>query len=550
MQKAPFAIGFWLWLLLVATNVVAQDGNFVYEGHTSFLKVQPRAGVVYTWELYNNVEGINLVNTPSNCPPSEACFVDEICIGDSVEVNWHKAGYYYFKVMATSNCTNNLKLGRMEVREFPAADMLEPEPVCSGDTATVTIELIKGARPMVVTISDGDYTWTFENITETFQNFPLIPTPTLAGEHKLWVTTATDVYGMTNDTIRDPVTLVIYPLPEIEEIPSYGAFCVYDDPVVFKETEGVFTYNGNVITGWDPANPGPGIHEVYYTVTDPETGCVNSWLIEIIVYPLPNFQCPSYGPLCLGDDPIYFTEKGVFTYQGQVINGWNPDTPGSFLIRFLYIDNETGCEDWCEFTISVHEAVIANAGPDQVITIPISPYSNSFSIVETRIEGNNPYPVSGEWTFEPVPSNNLIPLIETPFNFNTRVVWSGITKGVYVFRWTIFNIACPDSHDEMTVELIPMPNIPDGFTPDGDGIGDGWVITGLEHYPDHVVRIYNHWGTLVYQASPYDTPWNGVANSGHVITGKGQKLPAGVYFYVITLEQGLQPISGAVHLLY
>jgi hypothetical protein len=54
----------------------------------------------------------------------------------------------------------------------------------------------------------------------------------------------------------------------------------------------------------------------------------------------------------------------------------------------------------------------------------------------------------------------------------------------------------------------------------------------------------------VFEASPYDTPWDGTAKSGHVLSGKGEKLPAGVYFYVITLEQGLAPISGSVHIFY
>lgn len=540
----------WSLMSLLSSLAAAQQGNYVYEGQTSFLAVQPEAGVVYAWQLYNRVEGINLARVPGNCPINEAYFVGGLNVGDTVEVKWLRAGFYYFKVTATSSCTNNLKLGKMEVREFPSAEMLKPAPVCSGDTAIVTIELIKGARPMVVTISDGNHTWTFENITDTFQSFPLVPTPTQPGDHLLRVTSVTDVYGMTNDTIRDPVTLTIYPLPQIEAIPSYGPFCVYDRPIVFKETEGVFTYNGNIITGWNPGNPGSGIHDVYYTVTNPITGCSNTWLIEIIVYPFPAFNCPSYGPLCLGDSPILFTEKAVFTHNGNVIHGWNPDTPGIFVIRFLYIDDRTGCEDWCEFTIEVQQAVTADAGPDQVISLQVPPNSHHPLSVDTWLSGNNPRPVSGQWTFEPRSENTTSPIILNPSRHYTQAYWPDPKKGVYVFRWTVNNMACPISWDETTVELILKPHIPDGFTPDGDGVGDVWTINGLEHYPDHVVRVYNHWGTLVYEASPYDKPWDGVSNSGHVISGKGKKLPAGVYFFVITLEQGLPPLSGAVHLFY
>ncbi len=544
------AVGLWSWPMLLLPPALAQQGNYSYEGQTSILAVQPESGVAYAWQLYNQVEGINLARVPGNCPANQAFFVGGVNVGDAVEVKWLRAGFYYFKVTATTECTNNLRLGKMEVREFPSADLLKPDPVCSGEVATVTIELIKGARPMVVTISDGINTWTFDSITETFQSFPLVPTPTEPGDHMLMVTSATDVFGMTNDTIRDPVPLTIFPLPHLEAVPSYGPFCIYDAPVVFKETDGVFTYNGNVISGWDPRNSGSGIHNVYYTVTDPETGCKNTWLVEITVYPLPTFSCPSYGPLCLGDPPISFTEKGMFTHNGKVIYGWNPDKEGVFVIRHLYIDDQTGCEGWCEFEIEVQKAVLADAGIDQFIRLQVPPNTSTPMSVNIWLQGNNPRPVTGHWTFESGPENSTAPILNNPSMHYTQATWPKPSNGVYVFRWTVNNIACPVSRDETTVELILQPLVPDGFTPDGDGVGDVWTLSGLEHYPDHVVRVYNHWGTLVYEAAPYDKPWDGVANSGHVISGKGQKLPAGVYFFVLTLEQGLPPLTGAVHLFY
>jgi gliding motility-associated-like protein len=61
-------------------------------------------------------------------------------------------------------------------------------------------------------------------------------------------------------------------------------------------------------------------------------------------------------------------------------------------------------------------------------------------------------------------------------------------------------------------------------------------VEGLEYYPEAEVFIYNRWGNLIYQVSPYTTPWNGEPNNGLTIDGKSGKVPFGTYFYQIKLN--------------
>ena len=42
-------------------------------------------------------------------------------------------------------------------------------------------------------------------------------------------------------------------------------------------------------------------------------------------------------------------------------------------------------------------------------------------------------------------------------------------------------------------------HIPSGFSPDGDGTNDTWVIRGLDPYPNNKVTIYNRWEIKVYE---------------------------------------------------
>jgi gliding motility-associated-like protein len=78
-----------------------------------------------------------------------------------------------------------------------------------------------------------------------------------------------------------------------------------------------------------------------------------------------------------------------------------------------------------------------------------------------------------------------------------------------------------------------------GFSPNGDGENDFWLIKGIEAFPDNEVKVFSRWGNLVFETRKYDNnnnAWRGIVNNGH---------PETTYFFVITVE-GLQPITGYV----
>lgn len=87
--------------------------------------------------------------------------------------------------------------------------------------------------------------------------------------------------------------------------------------------------------------------------------------------------------------------------------------------------------------------------------------------------------------------------------------------------------------------------IPEGFSPNGDGVNDYFVIRGLSNYPTHSIIIYNRWGVKVYQASPYKNDWQGISQFGVVV---GEFLPEGTYFYLMDKNNGEEPIKGSIYL--
>lgn len=75
-------------------------------------------------------------------------------------------------------------------------------------------------------------------------------------------------------------------------------------------------------------------------------------------------------------------------------------------------------------------------------------------------------------------------------------------------------------------------NIPNAFTPNGDGYNDQWKITGLENYPGTEVSVYDRRGLPVFKEVILKKPleWNGKLN--------GSPIPTGNYWYTIKVSDG------------
>lgn len=86
-------------------------------GDTTTLSVTQQGSDTYIWELYDHAQGINFATTSGNCPETKARFVNGKNTGNSVQVEWLEAGEYFYKVISTTGCGNNMKIGHIEIKE-------------------------------------------------------------------------------------------------------------------------------------------------------------------------------------------------------------------------------------------------------------------------------------------------------------------------------------------------------------------------------------------------------------------------------------------------
>jgi gliding motility-associated-like protein len=88
------------------------------------------------------------------------------------------------------------------------------------------------------------------------------------------------------------------------------------------------------------------------------------------------------------------------------------------------------------------------------------------------------------------------------------------------------------------VEVLSGCNldIPNVFTPNGDGVNDAWVIEGILG-TRNTVRVFNRWGQIVFEATDYRNTWRAAG------------LPDGTYFYEVVSEMHPDPFTGALTIL-
>ncbi len=86
--------------------------------------------------------------------------------------------------------------------------------------------------------------------------------------------------------------------------------------------------------------------------------------------------------------------------------------------------------------------------------------------------------------------------------------------------------------------------IPNAFSPNGDGVNDMWEIKNInKYYNDATVEIYDRQGILVYSSgnNGYNIPWDG--------TYKEKPLPVSTYFYIIKLDPEEPVMTGTILLI-
>lgn len=315
---------------------------------------------------------------------------------------------------------------------------------------------------------------------------------------------------------------------------------------------------------------------VYNVVVSGSCGNDTSVNVSLTVNSLPVAIAGSNSPVCTGSS-IILTAQTVAgaTYAWSGPAGYSSPLQNPVILLASSADagnySLTVTQGGCSSAISTVPVAVTNCNADLSVTKTVSnmtPFYGSsvvFTITVTNNSLNNATgvavnemlqsgytyvsssattgiydPSTGVWTIGTMNGNATATLSITVNVF---------AGGNYVNNAIVYGNEWESdmTNNNASVETSPTDFfLPEGFSPNDDGINDRFVIRGIENYPENTFVIFNRWGDKVFEASPYTNTWDGKCEKG--LRVGGDELPVGTYFYVLDLGDGSKIFKGTIYL--
>ncbi|MCB0558694.1 MAG: gliding motility-associated C-terminal domain-containing protein [Lewinellaceae bacterium] len=198
--------------------------------------------------------------------------------------------------------------------------------------------------------------------------------------------------------------------------------------------------------------------------------------------------------------------------------------------------SQDGCPDYSSDTLVVIPEKAPEAQAD-LLSIPLGENSGTLNVV-----ANDQLLGVSDWTVSVLTDPTLGRVTdEGDGDLTYALSISLLSPATDEFTYELCNALCPELCSEAIVEIeverdtTGKFDVPNGITPNGDGLNDAFVFDQLllnpDKFPDNELIIFNRWGDIVYTAKPYLNNWQGT-------TTNGDELPDGTYYYVLRLNIG------------
>lgn len=116
---------------------------------------------------------------------------------------------------------------------------------------------------------------------------------------------------------------------------------------------------------------------------------------------------------------------------------------------------------------------------------------------------------------------------------------TGVPSATYNVTVSDLLSCSKDTFAFLPVVPVECVEIPNAFTPNGDGKNDSWQIGEIDIYPGCLLKVFNKLGVLVFESNRgYTERWDGNFN--------GNPLPSDTYYYVLDLNNNRQPKNGPI----
>ncbi|MCC7502637.1 MAG: gliding motility-associated C-terminal domain-containing protein [Flavobacteriales bacterium] len=156
--------------------------------------------------------------------------------------------------------------------------------------------------------------------------------------------------------------------------------------------------------------------------------------------------------------------------------------------------------------------VLVNAGPDQSLDV----------FTATTLQGEISPGATALW--DVIGGSAFFDDVQDPAS-----LVNNLSMGDNILVLTAQMGTCSAASDTVVIHVNDV-FIPQGYSPNGDGVNDRFEITGLSAFPNAQLLVFNRWGQPVISSDHYANEWDGRSDNGGV-------LPDDTYFYVLNLTE-------------
>jgi gliding motility-associated-like protein len=307
-----------------------------------------------------------------------------------------------------------------------------------------------------------------------------------------------------------------------------GVPVVFDDQSVSTEAGDIITWDWNFGDGSTSDDQDPsyeyadgGVYDVVLTV-ETDKGCVSSVTYEVLVESGPAVDFVA-DDVCLDEEANF---NNLTTIATGTITGYEWDfgdggssteeepsyqytTAGTYEVTLIAY-SANGCTDTMTHTITIGELPYADAGPDETVE-----YLETYTL-------NG----SGNGTFTWLASPPLNGVYDTISNIAIANPWVELEVTTTFYLTVVSPDGCVGI-DTVTIFVEPKTiiNVPNAFSPNGDGINDEILV--ITHDVSELLEysIYNRWGEQIFTTTDLGKGWNGQV--------EGEDADIGTYVYIV-----------------
>lgn len=393
----------------------------------------------------------------------------------------------------------------ISINPLPAIQAGNDSAICIGDTIQ-----LNGTGGI-------NYTWTpSSSLSDPSISNPLaFPVDTTE-----YIILATDTNACTN---TDTITIHVNGLPDADAGPDLS-ICNGDTIQLNAAGGSVYQWSpSTLLDNPNVFNPNafPDTTTDFIVLVTDTNSCSAFDTMEISIFILS--VTPQDTTICSGDSvQLNVNGPNVTSYLWTPPTGLSDPTisspmaaPTTTTVYTVVLDDVSGCSDSASATINVQESPIPSfstaidAGCEGIIV----DFENTSTLADSYL-----------WLF----GDGTSTTIENPshtYDYGSSFTATLIAYGALGCSDSASFSGTADNFEDYY--SIQIPNV---FTPNGDGQNDQFVVSVAGKLYECIdMRIYNRWGQILFIASGNNLTWDGRNMAG-------EKVPQGSYFYTINIK--------------